>query len=917
MSEKQTRKEIIDKRLKLAGWDINNPTQVVLEHEVLNQVGTESGVGYSDYVLMGKNGKPIAVVEAKKSSVDARIGREQAKQYADGFEKAGFERPFIFCTNGHDIEFWDDLRDIPRKVYGFFSLDDLEGLLFKRKERIELSTSLIDTNIAGRDYQIEGIRRVLESFKKNNRSALMVMATGTGKTRTSIATIDVLMRSNWVKRVLFLADRNALLRQARDAFTEHLPNAPRHWVKNGKFPSDKRVYLATYPSMMSLYHKVSPGFFDLIVCDESHRSIYKRYKEILDHFYSFKLGLTATPVNYMDRNTFKLFETSNEEPTFNYSYADALKNDPPYLVPFMVLSIKSRFQMEGIKSGSLPISVQKKLVEEGKDLEEINFEGTDLEKKVTNSGTNEVIVREFMEESVKDINGVDPGKTIIFAISHNHALRIEDAFNRLYPQYKGRLARVIDSHDPRANTEGGLLDQFKDPHDPLKVAISVDMLDTGVDVPEIVNLVFAKPVFSRPKFWQMIGRGTRLCPDLFGPGDDKGSFLIIDHWDNFTYFEMNPEGKEPSGTKSVPERLFDARLRKAETVISHSLDDIREKLVKEMREDIAALPMESVAIKDKSKEIQQVLEDSFWNELAQNEIDYLRKHLLPLMSSRFAEDFDALRFDIDVLEIQIALINEDSEVLEKAQENIVKKVSELPLTLNQVRAKEQAIKKVKASKFWATLSEESSEEMRQELRGLMRHRNIQHQGMETLDLDDMVLVKDVVEFGPEMEQATVAEYRKKLEAKIQSLLQTNLVLQKLKNGEELDEVDILELTEILQGEDPYVTLDILKRVYDNRSAKFVDFIKHILGLQKLQTRTEIITKAFEDFIQEHNDFSAAQINFLQILKSFILERGKVTKPNLVQAPFTNFHPDGIRGMFLPNQLNEVMAFIEKMGEDAA
>ena len=324
-----------------------------------------------------------------------------------------------------------------------------------------------------------------------------------------------------------------------------------------------------------------------------------------------------------------------------------------------------------------------------------------------------------------------------------------------------------------------------------------------------------------------------------------------------------------------------------------------------------------MAIKDKSKEIQQVLEDSFWNELAQNEIDYLRKHLLPLMSSRFAEDFDALRFDIDVLEIQIALINEDSEVLEKAQENIVKKVSELPLTLNQVRAKEQAIKKVKASKFWATLSEESSEEMRQELRGLMRHRNIQHQGMETLDLDDMVLVKDVVEFGPEMEQATVAEYRKKLEAKIQSLLQTNLVLQKLKNGEELDEVDILELTEILQGEDPYVTLDILKRVYDNRSAKFVDFIKHILGLQKLQTRTEIITKAFEDFIQEHNDFSAAQINFLQILKSFILERGKVTKPNLVQAPFTNFHPDGIRGMFLPNQLNEVMAFIEKMGEDAA
>lgn len=917
MSEKQTRKDIIDKRLNHAGWDVDNPVQVIKEHEVFNQVGTTSGIGFSDYVLMGKNGKPIAVVEAKKSSVDARIGREQAKQYADGFEKAGFERPFIFCTNGHDIEFWDDLHDIPRKVYGFFSIADLEELLFKRKEKIELSTSLIDTNIAGRPYQIEGIRRVLESFTNNHRSALMVMATGTGKTRTSIATIDVLMRSSWVKRVLFLADRNALLRQAKNAFTEHLPNAPRHWVKNGKFPSDKRVYLATYPSMLNLYHKVSPGFFDLIVCDESHRSIYKRYKEILDHFYSFKLGLTATPIAYMDRNTFKLFETSDEEPTYNFSYNDALENDPPYLVPYKVLSIKSRFQMEGIKSGQLPVSVQKKLVEEGKDLAEIDFEGTDLEKKVTNSGTNEVIVREFMEESIKDLNGVDPGKTIIFAISHNHAIRLEETFNRLYPQYKGVIARVIDSHDPRSNTEGGLLDQFRDANDPLKIAISVDMLDTGIDVPEAVNLVFAKPVFSRPKFWQMIGRGTRLCPNLFGPDLDKSHFLIIDHWDNFAYFDMHPEGKEPSATKSVPEKLFEARLRKAEAIIAHTLDELKEKIIIELRDDIAALPMDSVTIKDQAKHVEQVSEDAFWSNLSQTEIDYLRKNILGLMRTRFAEDYHALRFDIDVLETQIGLINQDKEVLEKAQENIQKKISELPLSLNQVRAKENVISKVKSSTFWTTLSEKSSEEMRLELRGLMRHRNIESQDMETLNLDDMVLVKDYVEFGPEMEQATVGEYRKKLEAKLQALLQTNEVLQRLKNGETLDEVDLEELSAILQGEDPYVTLDILKRIYDNRSAKFIDFIKHILGLQKLQTRTEVITKAFDHFISEHNDFTAAQINFLKILKSFMLERGKVSKPNLVQAPFTNFHPDGIRGMFLPAQLKEILSFIEEIGEDAA
>lgn len=915
MSEKQTRQEIIDKRLKKAGWDVDNPSQVVSEHEVFHQVGTVSGVGYSDYVLLDRVGNPLAVVEAKKSSSDARQGREQAKQYADGFEKAGHERLFIFYTNGHDIYFWNDLTDIPRKVYGFLTRDDLERLLFKRKEKLDLSSLPIETNVAGRPYQIEAIRKVIENYSQNKRDALLVMATGTGKTRTTIAIVDILMRANWVKRVLFLADRNALLRQAKGAFTEHLPNSLRHWIQQGRFPDNKRVYLSTYPSMLTLYHKISHGFFDLIICDESHRSIYNRYKEILDHFYSYKLGLTATPVDYIDRNTFHLFGVQVGNPSFNFSYEDALSNKPPYLVPYQVLSVQSRFQMEGIKAGQLPVSVQKKLVAEGKDLGEIDFEGTDLEKRVTNSGTNELIVREFMKECIKDENGVIPGKSIIFAISHNHALRLEEAFHKQFPQYKGQLAKVIDSYDPRANTEGGLLDQFKDSQNPLKVAISVDMLDTGIDVPEIVNLVFAKPVFSRAKFWQMIGRGTRLCPNLFGPGNDKKNFLIIDHWNNFSYFEMQPEGKEPSSSRSVPEQLFQAKLDKVSAVLSHSLEPLKEKAIQSLKQEIDALPMESVPVKERAEQVAQVREEAFWKGFNQNSIDFLQRHICPLMRTKLARDFHSLRFDIDILKSQVALIDKDEEQVEKNKEKIQGKVSELPLTLNQVRAKETVITRVKSQRFWDQLSENSLEELRFELRNIMQYRSLLTSEMEKLDLEDMTLIKQNIEFGPEMEQASVSEYRKKLEARVQNLLSENEVLKRLKSGEEIDDVDVENLAYILQSEDPYITLDNLRKVYDNKNAKFIDFINHVLGLQKLQTRSEIIAESFDRFIENHSDFNSDQIRFVQILKTFMIERGQATRENLISPPFTNLHQEGIMGMFKPPQIQEILSFLGEISEN--
>jgi type I restriction enzyme, R subunit len=523
-NEKQTRQQLIDLRLQQAGWNVADRTQVIEEFFVpinineLNEPETPYNTQFCDYILLGKDGKPLAVIEAKKSSADANIGKEQAKQYCYRVkEQQGGELPFCFYTNGQDIYFWDLENHPPKKVYGFPTRDDLERYAYLRKHRKSLSQEFINTKIAGREYQLRAIRSVIESLEKKRTKFLLVMATGTGKTRTVIALIDALMRGGWIERALFLVDRIALQGQALDDFKEYLPNEPR-WpqYQESNFAADRRIYVSTYPTMLNIIRdeaqSLSPHFFDLVVVDESHRSIYNTYQEVLQYFNTITLGLTATPTDVIDHNTFELFDCEDGLPTFAYSYEEAVNHIPPYLCDFEVMKIKTKFQVEGINKRTVSLEDQKKLILEGKEIAEINYEGTDLERKVINKGTNTLIVREFMEESIKDHNGVLPGKTIFFCISKAHARRIEEIFNSLYPEYKGELAKVIVSDDSRVYGKGGLLDQFKNQDFP-RVAISVDMLDTGIDVREITNLVFAKPVYSYTKFWQMIGRGTRLLDE--------------------------------------------------------------------------------------------------------------------------------------------------------------------------------------------------------------------------------------------------------------------------------------------------------------------------------------------------------------------------------------------------------------------
>lgn len=925
-SEAHTRSELIDHQLALSGWNVKDPTQVVEEFDILIELPEDvavpripyEGHQFSDYVLLGKDGKPLAVVEAKKSSKDAAIGREQAKQYCYNIQKQlDCELPFCFYSNGHEIYFWDLENAPPRKVIGFPTRDDLERFAYIRRNRKPLAQASINTSIAGRDYQLRAIRSVLEGIEQKKRDFLLVMATGTGKTRTCIAMVDALMRASHAEKVLFLVDRIALREQALLAFKEHIPNEPR-WPNVGEklIAKDRRVYVATYPTMLNIIRDeaqyLSPHFFDFIVVDESHRSIYNTFGDVLNYFKTITLGLTATPTDIIDHNTFQLFHCEDGLPTFAYTFEEAVNNAPPYLCNFQVMKIQTKFQMEGISKRTISLDDQKKLILQGKEIEEINFEGSQLEKQVINKGTNTLIVREFMEESIKDTNGVLPGKTIFFCATKAHARRMEEIFDKLYPQYHGELAKVLVSDDPRVYGKGGLLDQFTN-NDMPRIAISVDMLDTGIDVREIVNLIFAKPVYSYTKFWQMVGRGTRLL-ETSKPKPwctEKHTFLILDCWDNFEYFKLNPKGKELKSQLPLPVRLVGLRLDKIEKANDSGLTDIASREVVKLRLQIAALPKESVVIKEAATELARLEEEHFWISLTHQKLEFLRVEIRPLFRTVSDADFKAMRFERDLLEYSLAILNEEKAQAETIKEGIVEQISELPLSVSFVKQEEALIRATQTNYYWAKADEEAFDDMVAKLSPLMKFREKSSgQGQAHLDLVDELHKKEWVEFGPQHEATSISRYREMVEELIAELTAHSPILQKIQNGEQISSDETIELAEQLHEEHPHITEDLLRQVYKNRKARFIQFIRHILGLEELQSFPDTVSEAFAHFIQAHTTLSSRQMEFLNLLKNFIIERERVEKKDLINAPFTVIHPQGIRGVFSSTEINEILQLTE-------
>ncbi len=900
--ELTTRKLLIDGMLAAAGWDVANPDDVTLEEEVPNQP-TETGRGYADYVLWDDNAKPLAVVEAKKTAVDAELGRTQAKLYADGLENKYGQRPVIFYTNGFDTFIWDDAQGYPpRNLYGFYAKDSLQYLLnFQRKAKLPLDSIEPQKEITDRLYQILALKKICEQFSAKRRKALVVQATGTGKTRLAVSLTDMLMRASWVKRVLFLCDRLELRKQAKNAFTEFI-NEPITTVRaRTEADRDKRIYLGTYPAMMKIFQKYEVGFFDLIIADESHRSIYNRYRDLFKYFDCLQVGLTATPVDKINRNTFRLFDCEERLPTVHYSLEEAIEER--FLVPYEVFTHTTAFLRGGIKYEQLTEEQRHELEDDEEHPELFNYDPTEIDKKIYNKDTNRLILRNLMENGIRDASDQLPGKSVIFARNHQHAVLLSELFDELYPQYGGNVCRVIDTYDTRAEQ---LIDNFKDPTNELTIAISVDMLDTGIDVPEIVNLVFAKPVFSWVKFWQMIGRGTRLCRNLFGLGNHKEKFRIFDHWGNFERFEVaQPEAEQPR-TKPLMQQVFEARIDLAHTALNKAELDIFKGAIELLRQDLNALPEKSIAVLEKWKEKRSLSRPETLGQFAPATVAALRSEMAPLMQWVYIRDHaEAYRFDLLVAQAETELLRQSAR-FNDLKDKISNRVTELLMHLNPVRAKAELIKRVLDGSFWSAISVANLENFRKELRGIMHHR------VKLVPPDIQAKIVDVSDGAVEVSQRSAniqsidrMVYTQMVEQTLREMFDANPILRKIKRGESVSEADLVALTSLVLTQNPSIDLSILKEFYPETAGPLDFIIRTIVGMEP-----EIVQERFGEFARKHPGLTARQTQFLSFLQNHINRYGTITVERLYEPPFTTLASNGLDGVFEDeNQIDELIALI--------
>lgn len=913
LTESETRQRLIDQQLARAGWDVNNPHQVVQELALhypgradSRVAAPETGYGteFADYGLLDATGLPLAVVEAKRDSRDALAGKRQAEDYARRIVETTGRQPFIFLANGLETWFWDWEYAPPRRVQGFFTRYDLESLAFQRQYRQALSSMAPKRSIVDRPYQIEAVKRVTEALEQGRRQFLLVMATGTGKTRTVIALVDLLMRAKWIQRVLFLADRRELVRQALGDFKEHMPDQTRARIEGGEVDDTARIHVATYPGMMQVYQKQSPGYYDLMIADESHRSIYIRYKALFDHFDALSLGLTATPTDQIDHNTFALFECPDGLPTFNYAYEAAV--DEQYLAQYRVLDTQTTFQVEGIKAGQLPPEIQRQLEEQDIELGEIDFEGTDLERRVTNVGTTNVMVQEIMQKCRRDASGTLPAKTILFAMSHAHAVRLWESFNRRYPDLQRRgMAEIIDSHMERADQ---LLDDFERKSMP-RIAISVDMLDTGIDVPAIQNLVLAKPVFSQVKFWQMIGRGTRrwLDPET---GKEKTDFLIIDCWNNFSYFNMNPEGEVASPTEPLPVRLFRLRLEKLALLQDIHCHDAAAHAVAQLQALLADVPTDNVNVRPHLDELAQLGRAGAWKRLDISRLEHLSKQIAPLL--RFLPDVNlaVMTFEARTERLAVAYLAGQAEEIARVREQVLEDLALLPMSLHEVHVQAEKLARARSAGFWDHLDYERIMDMQVTFAPLMRFRDRRRPELLTLNIPDEIARRRWIIFGPSGEGAFADTYRERVEAAIRALAREHPTLLKLQRGQAPTDDHVLALADALNRPDLYVSEAVLQTVYERPDARLIDFVCHILGLTRLPSREEQIMAAFDHFIAEHPHYTAMQIRFLRAVRSVVLRKARLTHEAL-QRPPLNREGDP-RHFFGEEQLDEILDFANRL-----
>ena len=922
LSEFKTRKIYIDVDLKWVGWKFGGTdADVWEEYEVTDKNGVLGQKGYCDYVLFGRDGLPLAVIEAKRTSKDPNIGRKQAVLYADCLERKFGRRPMMFTSNGFETYFWDDLSSPQRKVSGFFTKSDLEKLMNRRETRKELSTIPIDDRITDRYYQKEAIRAVCEHIDEGFRKALLVMATGTGKTRTASSLTDVLSRGGYITNILFLADRTALVKQAKDDFKNYLPDMSLCNLCSNKDDRNARIVFSTYPTILNAIDSTktkdgvplfSPAHFDIIITDESHRSIFKKYRAIFEYFDAIMVGLTATPKTDVDRNTYDFFEVENGVPTYAYDYETAVYTDH-VLVPYYNYEVKTKFLEEGITYDDLS--------DEDKERYEDDFAedgyvpdfipSAALNKFVFNETTVDTVLQDLMERGIKVHGGDRLGKTIIFAQNKEHAEFIVQRFNKLYPKYNGTFAQRVTCDDSYAQT---IIDDFKIPDKMPIIAVSVDMMDTGIDVPECLNLVFFKKVRSKTKFWQMIGRGTRLCKDLAcidgidGEYEGKCRFLIFDYCGNFEYFREHQNGYETGETKSLTENIYCKQVRLVFALQDSSFSDdayqdLRKQLVDTCQGGVCALSYDLVSVRLKTEYVEKFKEPEKWVSLYDMDILELQKNIAPLITTNDTDEY-AKRFDNFMYGMMLANIDKLPTMnYLRNQLCMTAELLERKATIPQVKQKLTLIKDIQTDTFWENISILTMEKVRQELRDLMQFLVDGPKKPKIFTrLDDPVTDSkegDALDAAYDFE-----DYRKKVNRYVEEH-KNDAVIYKLNHNLPLSKEDYAELERILTQE--LGDSDDYKREYGD--TPFGLLIRKIAKLDH-----ESAMSAFSAFIND-SSLNQRQIEFILKIINHIENNGYIEDIKiLMKPPFDK--PYSFIKMFDAKTRNAILQTIESIKNNA-
>jgi type I restriction enzyme R subunit len=717
------------------------------------------------------------------------------------------------------------------------------------------------------------------------------------------------MRAGWVKRILFLCDRRELRKQADRVFKEFMPGEPRVIVDASTAKDrDKRIYLATYPAMMKCFEDFDVGFFDLIIADESHRSIYKKFRSLFLYFDALEVGLTATPVKFIERNTFDLFGCTEGDPTSAFSFDEAIKNKPAFLVPFRVMAVSTKFRRDGFRYADMTAEQRDQLEDQDPQAQQVDYDSAELDKNFFNRDTTRAIWRSLMDGGIREATGSHVGKTIVFARSHVHAMHLSDVFSELYPQYGSTFCRVIDNKEPKADQ---LIDDFKNPDNELTIAISVDMLDTGIDVPEVVNLVFAKPVKSYVKFWQMIGRGTRLRKDLFGPGRDKTEFLIFDHWENFWFFDEKYKETQPALQKSLLQHLFEARVELAQVALDKMEQDTFEAAAALILGDVRAVrDTNAIDARDRWRELELLADaDRLHHFAAATKADLL-SIVAPLQHLRSIRgDEDAYRFDLLITRLEVELLKGGPKApkLHDLRARVEEAVELLAKNQNPVKAKADAIKQVRSKDFWSTVEVHHLEGLRSELRGIMKYQQLPPTGRVVPQSFDVTEDGHLVEtYIPKLEGLDLVEYKRRVESVLSEHFAANPTLQRIRAGKSVREDDLEELVRLILAVDDKANVRHLVGHDPSARRSLLTVFRGLVGLD-----AEAVEQAFTKFVHKHHQrLSAQQLRFLQLLQNHIAQNGGIEIERLYEPPFTTLHAESMDGVFKnPDDVDELLAIL--------